>query len=253
MNGKSLGRKLVLPRARQRRIRWAGKWCYRVRGNGQSVNSAWSNIQCTTVAGKPAVPVVAASDGDSASSIYVTWKPVPGATYYKLYRNTASHYAPHLILDNIAGSSHRNYDVTPGKYYYYRLRACNTQGCSDISPPNQGYAVLPRPVLNTINNTDSDGDFVVDWNPVEKAGTYRLEERLNNGSWSGIHVKTGSSYERHDRWDGEWCYRVRANGESVANRWTAPGAIPAVPAWACRRGRRLILKQPMARTATAFA
>ena len=101
--------------ALKRSGRQAGKWCYRVRAETNGISSAWSTVRCTTIAAYTPRNF-SASDGEYSGRVHLAWSEVPDATYYKLYRNTASHYdAIPITVSPIRRTSHDNYDADAGE------------------------------------------------------------------------------------------------------------------------------------------
>ena len=70
----------------------------------------------------------------SEEEIVITWSAVSGATSYKLYRSTSSGGTPTQIGGDIIPTSYDDSGLSPNTAYYYRLEACNSGGCSDLSP-----------------------------------------------------------------------------------------------------------------------
>jgi fibronectin type 3 domain-containing protein len=172
------------------------------RGNEKSDPSAMVIGRVSDVAEEvtdiPEVPAsLSASDGTKVDQVDITVTEVTGATKYEIYRSSSAEdmgtklgtSASHLIADTT---------VTPGTYYYYRAKACNSAGCSDYTMPDRGYAgsmeeeaalSIEATVANTligqgsyiINGTFGHHDFAgvdaaFDWAyTVMGGGSYQLQ------------------------------------------------------------------------------
>lgn len=77
------------------------------------------------------------------------------------------------------------------------------------------------PNLLSINNSDGDRNYTVDWSEVDKAMWYSLQEQFDNGTWVTIYEDSSSNYDATNRQSGQWCYRVRAfnnvGGSNLSN------------------------------------
>ena len=112
---------------------------YKVRACASAGCSALSS----PVSGYAALPTlpppqnVQASDGTHPDKVVITWDPVPGATHYLVYR-APSEEGDYSVLATVTTTSYEDSQVEPGKTYWYRVRACNAQGCSVLSSPDSG-------------------------------------------------------------------------------------------------------------------
>lgn len=88
----------------------------------------------------PDIPsAIVATDGTYSDKVQVTVSTVTGATRYEVYRSENSSN----VGSKIGSSSSAiisDTSVTPGVTYYYRVKACNNDGCSDYTLPDSGYA-----------------------------------------------------------------------------------------------------------------
>ena len=91
------------------------------------------------------------------------------------------------------------------------VRACNGPACGRYSrlktvdvifPP--GTPTLTAPASNNL------GEFSVEWASVATAASYRLEERLNSGSWVQVQAAEDTWRLVSDKTSGTYRYRVRA-------------------------------------------
>jgi len=70
----------------------------------------------------------------SSTSIKVGWNGVPGATYYQIYRKTGSGGTWIYVgkTKYATSRSWTNLNLTPGKTYYYKVRACRVVGSTVV-------------------------------------------------------------------------------------------------------------------------
>jgi len=89
------------------------------------------------LAALPAPRNVQASDGTEPGKIVVTWQAVSGATHYLVYR-ALSEDGDYGHIATVSTTSYEDTNVQAGTTYWYRVRACNAQGCSGLSDPDSG-------------------------------------------------------------------------------------------------------------------
>ncbi len=94
-----------------------------------------------TIVGPPPSPAnVSASDGTYPDKVEVTWTASSGATSYTVYRATsARRLARKISLGTTSETLFNDTMATPGRTYYYYVKASNTYGTSDFSSFDAGY------------------------------------------------------------------------------------------------------------------
>jgi hypothetical protein len=133
------------------------------------------NIAPTTL---PPAPRVFATGGTYEDRVVISWKAVPGATSYKIYRNTLNSTIGITdpigeTTDCIFEDSSAEYDIT----YFYFAKAVNAIGDSlKFSVGNSGYVSKTPVVPGSV--TASDGTYFdkirVSWARVTGATSYRV-------------------------------------------------------------------------------
>jgi len=117
-----------------------------------------------------------ASCGAERDSIITSWSPVERASYYEIFRATAAD-GPYERLDTIESTSFTDIvgSENQGKWYWYKVRACNAAGCGPESTPVRGYAGRPpKPEgLQATQGTYSDR-IVISWNEIPGATSYQV-------------------------------------------------------------------------------
>ncbi len=91
--------------------------------------------------GTPPPPTnVSASDGTYLDRVEVTWAASSGATSYTVYRATSlSNWVTKTVLGTTSGTSFSDTTATPGRTYYYWIKAVNAYGASNFSAYDAGY------------------------------------------------------------------------------------------------------------------
>ncbi|MBI2871089.1 MAG: hypothetical protein HYY14_05190 [Candidatus Omnitrophica bacterium] len=74
--------------------------------------------------------------GVSAHQVSLSWPDVTGESSYELEHSVSPDFTKGLVRMTIGGdtTSFQDDNLTVGTTYYYRLRACNSAGCTDFSP-----------------------------------------------------------------------------------------------------------------------
>ncbi|HEC63330.1 MAG TPA: fibronectin type III domain-containing protein, partial [Candidatus Acetothermia bacterium] len=90
-------------------------------------------------AGLPPPQGLTATDEEHPDKVVVTWEEVAEASSYLLYRAPAEE-GTYQLLAETEDTSYEDLAVVPGTEYWYRVRACNEQGCSALSEPDSGSA-----------------------------------------------------------------------------------------------------------------
>jgi uncharacterized protein YegP (UPF0339 family) len=213
-------------------LQGAGDWFYRVKASNSQGDSPWSNIEFTSV--RPEAPTlypIANVDGDG--TYLVDWSDAIGANAYELQEDDNSAFTSPTLRYTGANSQYQ-ISGQQGGTWYYRVRASNAGGNSPWSNTQSVGVVPAAPMLLSIGNPDGDGNYLVDWNDVTGAFSYRLEEDDNSAFASPIVRYEGDSsqYTVSGQQPGLWYYRVRASNATGNSLWSniqAASVIPATP------------------------
>ena len=136
--------------------------------NGCSGRS--SVVSATTAPAMPLAPMVATQ---SEGVISITWSEVAGATHYKLYRATVSGGSFTQIEGSIAVTDYVDSGLDENVSYYYRLAACNDNGCSGRSSVVSA-TTAPEPPSALTASAQSDSVISITWSAVADAANYKL-------------------------------------------------------------------------------
>ena len=148
------------------------------------VEACNSDDECSPLSGEVStLPAPDAPDPISVAVVSVTislsWSAVEGADFYNLYRSTVSGGTPTLVGGDISTTTYTDSRPSADTDYFYRLQACNSGGCSELS---QEASTLPAPAAPGMINmalTDS-GEISLGWDPVSVATSYKLYRSENS-------------------------------------------------------------------------
>ena len=175
--------------------------------------------------GAPAAPgSVSAADGSSTANVAVSWGSVSGAASYTLYRGTTS-TPTSALKSGLTSTSYTDTSATPGKLYYYRVKAVNGAGSSGYSASDSGYRKLTAPTISAA--TGSASGVALSWGGVTGATYYRVYRATSSsgtktalGSW-----QTGTTYTDTSGTAGTtYYYFVQAAVDSSGTRPSAYSA-----------------------------
>jgi hypothetical protein len=130
------------------------------------------------------------------------------------------------------GNSHSSYDpdcmndVSPLlPEFDYAFRTYGMEGPSSTATATATPTLpisLPAPRLYTIVNDDGDGSYLVDWNAVDGATLYILQEDDNEPFLHPVEAYRGSYslFSLEDRAPGTYYYRVQASDGVHESEWS---------------------------------
>lgn len=186
----------------------------------------------------PGVPSSTSVPSSSTTGSYtISWGAAGGTvSAYELYEATNAGFSGQVLAYSgtalSAGLSGRG-----DGQYYYRVRACNTAGCSGYQPGANPITVLLPPGTPgslSVPSSSSTGAYTISWGSSSgNVGAYYLYEATNPG-FSGegqIYSGTGTSTSVSGRGNGTYYYRVRAcNASGCSNYSVGPNGITvAIP------------------------
>ncbi|WP_444910594.1 fibronectin type III domain-containing protein [Microbulbifer sp. TRSA005] len=130
---------------------------------------------------------------DSDGAYKVSWSSSAGAGRYELYRRLND--GPWSRVYNSSGTSFNESGRSSGDYQY-RVRACNTEknvcGSYKTGGAMEVERTPPKPSSITVPSYSSASSVNVSWSSSSEATRYELQQRKDNGSWSG-NIYSGSS------------------------------------------------------------
>jgi hypothetical protein len=198
-----------------------GRWYYRVQAFNAGGSGAWSNTQSADV--RPEAPgLLPVANTDCDGSYQVCWQSVPGASGYTLQEDDEPEFGTPAGLYTGPNTCFQVTGRTGGAWYY-RVRAASSAGDSPWSDPQQVQVAPAAPALNPIDNTDGDGEYLVDWSDVSGAALYILHEDDNPDFTTPTEAYGGAASEHlvSGQTAGTWYYRVRGVAEPCQGPWSA--------------------------------
>ncbi|WP_462163176.1 hypothetical protein [Pseudoalteromonas xiamenensis] len=214
-----------------------GTYYYRVRACNSNGCSGYSSVVSTTVKRivLPGVPSISSPSYTTTGIFTVSWSASSGpVSYFQLIGEGKTGF----LEDGFTMSSNRN--VRQNGTYYYRVRACNSDGCSDYSPTTSITVNIPQiPQAPTITapQSSTSGNYQVSWSPNGNVpvACYTL---VGESSSSPLYTGSKTFLERTNIPEGIHYYRVKACGTAscedsycslsdvVSTNVTRPVAIP---------------------------
>lgn len=205
----------------------AGDYGYRIKACNPAGCTGFSATKTVQVASVPATaPTLTVPATSTTGSYAVSWSSVANATSYQLEEQVnggtwAQVYVGAVTSEAFAG-------VAAGSYGY-RVRACNIAGCGPFS---SGATLTRQPTAApamTTPATTLPGSYTVSWTAVAGATGYRLEERINSGSWTEVQYSTARSKAYAGKTGGTYSYRARGCNAAGCGPYAAIKATQVYP------------------------
>ena len=139
----------------------------------------------------PAKP--AASDGSFTDKVRVSWSSAARAERYELYRCGDTGLGACASVGSTAQTALNDTGAVTGRTYYYRVRACNSGGCSDPSSYDPGLRAFvdPRATL-TVGGGRTAITIKVGATPSLELGLSSFGNRANADWWLVIQQPGGN-------------------------------------------------------------
>jgi len=201
---------------------------YRVRACNEAGCSDWTTEATGTTADVPPLtPTDLTAGADGENAIDVSWTDASAnETGFELQSGPdGASWAPLVSLP--AGStSHADGGLAPGTTRYYRVRACNGDGCSDWSSAASATTEVSPPVAPSGLSVSADGEDAIDvtWtDESDNETSFRVQRSADGSSWSARTTRSANSESWTDTGlsAGEtWHYRVRACNAGGCSGWS---------------------------------
>lgn len=224
------------------------QYFWRVRANGSSGSSGWSDPSSfATTSGASAAPVLALpADAavDVPLSTTLSWNAYPGATSYQVQVSASPDFGALLVNDSLTGTSRILGALSSSTTYHWRVYARLPSGVTDWSAPRQFTTTSPPPPTPVLVSPANGATAVplsttLTWNASAGASAYRVQvatasdfsvifrDSIVTGATSM--ALTGLSV------NGVYYWRVRAQNAagnsafSAGRNFTTATSAPAVP------------------------
>lgn len=146
---------------------------------------------------RPDPPIDVDASDDIGNYVDVTWSPVSGATYYRIYRSEVENHNGYEEIGSAYQGNYRDYPA-PGVAYYYAVVAVNDLGESDLyggDTDSEGYidigsaiggSQLTPPTLTWLSNDEEGSSFSVsDIDPAATSMEVQVS-KYNTGPWESL-------------------------------------------------------------------
>ena len=195
-----------------------GSYKYRVRACNGSGCGGYRTSGSVTVHLPPPIPasITVPTSTSTNGTIAISWAAANTATKYTLQELQSGGSWATLSSALTSTSYSRTGRGTGG--YTYRIRACNTSGCSGYRTSSVTY-VVKAPGSITVPSNDADGAYSVSWASVSGATGYQLEQKVGSGAWTSIYTGTGRSKALSGLATNKYQYRVKAKYGSVSGSY----------------------------------
>jgi YD repeat-containing protein len=217
----------------------AGSYSLRARACRAGICGGWSAVAIVVVELPPAVaPVLTLPAIASGGNYVVGWNTVTGATNYLLEEQQGA--GPWAQIQDSAERSH-SFSGRAAAVYGYRVRACNSVGCSSYSSVATVQAVYIPAAAPTLSVPAKSltSAYTINWSAVTQASSYQLEERFNGAAWAVVADAASVSKALSEKVQGVYEYRVRGcssvgcgpySSTATVQVVIAPSAAPSISA-----------------------
>jgi maltodextrin utilization protein YvdJ len=199
------------------------RYQYRIRACNTGGCSSWRESNQVTVVSPPAIPASASATIKGGNDITISWSSVSGATYYNR----------EVSLNGDAWQNQKSYTTTSVTFtdqssqsYHYRVRACNTGGCSSWRESNQVTVVAPPAIPASVSATIAGGnDITISWSSVSGATYYHRQVSTSSSAWKNQNEYTTTSVTFTDQSPQSYQYRVRACNTGGCSSWVESNQV----------------------------
>ncbi|MBN1378511.1 MAG: hypothetical protein JXA04_04690, partial [Gammaproteobacteria bacterium] len=208
---------------------------YRVKACNSSGCGAYSSERSVIVAITPGIPAsITADPNPSSGNVTVSWGSASGSVTYYDFDYKISTSGTWINGYDGAGLSKALTGLSVG-IWNYQVRACKTvstyTSCSTWR--ENSSSIVPSIPVISLASTDNDGNYTVSWNAVSGATSYKWQERINGGSWSGETSTTATELPR-TKGSATYGYHVSACNAVGCSAYSAEQSIivaitPGVP------------------------
>ena len=157
------------------------KYYYRVRALADTAASGWSvTVWATPQPPPPATAPAGLTATPANARVALTWSAVAGATKYRVFRSTDA-AVDGLALGSVTTTAFKDYKVTNGTTYYYRVLAANAGGDGPLSAAVPATPMDKPAVPTGLTATAGNRVVTLSWTAVPGADGYRLYRATRPG------------------------------------------------------------------------
>jgi YD repeat-containing protein len=184
------------------------KYQYRASACNANGCSAPTASSVVTIAHIPPTPASISAPATSTGAVPLSWPAVPYATSYQIDHSRDGNW----VQVYAGGATNPTINETVTGNWYYRVRACNANGCSGYATSGVVIVTVPPSAAPSIagGGTSNSGAYTISWTGVAGATSYNLIESANGGGWTGVQNNGSTSWSTSGRGDGTYVYQVQA-------------------------------------------
>jgi serine protease len=216
----------------------SGDWQNRVKACNFHGCSDWtSSVTVTVFRAPPPRPsgVVATPSITYERRHSVSWSAVTGAISYVAEHGMQNGTgAVEWISATVNGTS-KTWTSLPVGRHYYRVKACNPNGCSDYKPAMSVTAAAPLPPssISASPSTTFTGNYTVSWPAAQHAHHYILQ-RAHPTIWGADVEVSGTARAFSNQGAGSYRHRIKScNAADECGGWIT-GALVTVCTGQCQ-------------------
>ncbi len=162
-------------------------------------------------------PSITLSGVSSTGKIKVSWKAVPGAEKYSVYRATSKN-GTYKRMITTSKTSYTNSSATAGTTYYYKVKALHENSAADSAYSSTKYRTcdLPRPDVEI--ELTNGGSPKLTWDAVNGAEKYKVYRATSKDGSYSRQITTSKLYYTDTKADEgtTYYYKVIATHEKSA-------------------------------------
>ncbi len=161
-------------------------------------------------------------DPDLDDVVSLDWSDSSRVYYYNVYRCKSGEAEQKIAIGRTVSSFIDGASKENG-IYYYRIEAVNNIGkvfsnqesvVIDVPPPPP-LEIPDSPVLYiTVNSPSTDGEIVLEWDPVPDADDYGVYRSENDGSFDFLEEIGENYYNDLVLESGDYSYKIKAGNEA---------------------------------------
>ncbi|MCG9771338.1 fibronectin type III domain-containing protein [Pseudoalteromonas piscicida] len=202
------------------------KYQYRVKACNYLGCSKWTYSNIINVVRPPSVPSQVIAEIQNGNDVNISWSKVSGASYYVREAQVGNGNWIHPYEYKETSVSFSN---ALSNQYRYRVKSCNTSGCSDWKYSNTvtvlAIPLVPSSVSAIIKNLDV---VEVSWSTAFGADYYIREARVNSGAWINPRKYSGTFASFTDAVPNQYQYRVRACNNRGCSNWAYSNTVSVI-------------------------
>ena len=146
----------------------------------------------------------------SAGGVIVSYKAVPGADSYRIYRYDDAKKIWVYLATNTGVKTYFDKSLESGKKYKYTVKSMSGSVVGSYLTAGAGITYVSAPKVSSLSNTEKG--IIVKFNKVTGAAKYYIYRKENSGSYKYIATTTANSYVDTTAQSGiSYKYTVRAS------------------------------------------